>query len=78
MCSIMHLTVQAVIWALTLMKFELSKARLVSLVMRDGSFVFGALLGARSPPPHDVRLTLAFASTVDGNPHLEHFEESRL
>jgi hypothetical protein len=42
----MHLAVQAVIWVLTLLKFERGKAPVVSLVVRDGSLVFGSLLGA--------------------------------
>ena len=63
------------------MKFERSKAPLLSLVIRDGSFMFGALLGtfdACPSIPSTLCLTLEFASTVDGDPHLKPFEESRL
>lgn len=39
-----HLVVQVLIWGLTL-KFGKIKAPVVSLVLRDGSLVFAAMLG---------------------------------
>ena len=43
--SFMHISVQAIIWTLTLFKSDVRKVPVVSLVIRDGSFIFGAMLG---------------------------------
>jgi hypothetical protein len=45
---IMHISVQAVLWGLTLAKTGARAVPIVSLVLRDASLVFGAMLGTLS------------------------------
>lgn len=41
----MHLTVQCIIWSLTILKYRKEKIPILSLVIRDGSYAFFAMLG---------------------------------